>query len=40
MIVIGGGITGCGIARDAVLRGLRVVLLEMNDEWQLQHRCM
>ena len=31
MIVIGGGITGCGIARDAALRGLRVVLLEMND---------
>src|SRR3954469_2575960 len=31
MIVIGGGITGCGIARDAVTRGLRVVLLEMND---------
>jgi glycerol-3-phosphate dehydrogenase len=31
MIVVGGGITGCGIARDAVVRGLRVVLLEMND---------
>src|SRR6476469_925540 len=31
MVVIGGGITGCGIARDAVLRGLRVALLEMND---------
>src|SRR5215212_6064888 len=31
MIVVGGGITGCGIARDAVTRGLRVVLLEMND---------
>ena len=31
MIVIGGGITGCGIARDAAVRGLRVVLLEMND---------
>jgi glycerol-3-phosphate dehydrogenase len=31
MIVIGGGITGCGIARDASLRGLRVVLLEKND---------
>jgi glycerol-3-phosphate dehydrogenase len=31
MIVVGGGITGCGIARDAVLRGLRVVLLEKND---------
>ena len=31
MIVIGGGITGCGIARDAALRGLRVALVEMND---------
>src|SRR5215207_10218571 len=31
VIVVGGGITGCGIARDAALRGLRVVLLEMND---------
>jgi glycerol-3-phosphate dehydrogenase len=31
MIVVGGGITGCGIARDAVLRGLRVALVEMND---------
>src|SRR3954470_23151157 len=31
MIVVGGGITGCGIARDAAVRGLRVVLLEMND---------
>jgi glycerol-3-phosphate dehydrogenase len=31
MIVIGGGITGCGIARDAALRGIRVVLIEMND---------
>src|SRR4051794_17220580 len=31
MIVVGGGITGCGIARDAAVRGLRVILLEMND---------
>src|SRR4051812_27184741 len=31
MIVVGGGITGCGIARDAVLRGLTVALVEMND---------
>lgn len=31
MIVVGGGITGCGIARDAAVRGLRVVLLEMDD---------
>src|SRR5205823_586666 len=31
MVVIGGGITGCGIARDAALRGLRVALLEQDD---------
>src|SRR4051794_29471631 len=31
MIVIGGGITGCGVAREAALRGLRVALLEQND---------
>lgn len=31
LIVIGGGITGAGIARDASLRGLRVALLEKND---------
>ncbi|MGV8939444.1 MAG: glycerol-3-phosphate dehydrogenase [Allorhizobium sp.] len=29
--VIGGGINGCGIARDAVGRGYSVVLAEMND---------
>jgi glycerol-3-phosphate dehydrogenase len=29
--VIGGGIIGCGIARDAALRGLRVALFEKND---------
>lgn len=29
--VIGGGITGAGIARDAALRGLRVALLEARD---------
>jgi glycerol-3-phosphate dehydrogenase len=29
--VIGGGINGAGIARDAALRGLRVLLLEKND---------
>jgi glycerol-3-phosphate dehydrogenase len=29
--VIGGGINGAGIARDAALRGLRVILLEKND---------
>ena len=31
LFVIGGGINGCGIARDASGRGLRVVLAEMND---------
>jgi len=29
--VIGGGIIGCGIARDAALRGLRVALFEKRD---------
>lgn len=29
--VIGGGITGAGIARDAAMRGLRVALLEARD---------
>jgi len=31
LFVIGGGINGCGIARDAVGRGLTVELAEMND---------
>lgn len=31
LLVIGGGITGAGIAWDASLRGLKVGLLEMND---------
>ncbi len=31
LFVIGGGINGCGIARDAAGRGLTVVLAEMND---------
>ena len=29
--VIGAGINGAGIARDAALRGLKVILLEQND---------
>jgi glycerol-3-phosphate dehydrogenase len=29
--IIGGGIIGCGVARDAALRGLRVVLFERGD---------
>lgn len=31
LIVIGGGANGCGIAWDAALRGLRVLLLEKED---------
>ena len=31
LLVIGGGITGAGIARDAVMRGLRVALVEARD---------
>jgi glycerol-3-phosphate dehydrogenase len=31
LLVIGGGITGAGIARDAALRGLRVTLVEARD---------
>lgn len=30
-IVVGGGIAGCGIARDAALRGLSVLLVEKDD---------
>ncbi|MBS1149881.1 MAG: dependent oxidoreductase [Myxococcaceae bacterium] len=31
IVVVGGGITGCGIARDAALRGLKVGLIEKLD---------
>jgi glycerol-3-phosphate dehydrogenase len=31
LIVIGAGINGCGIARDAALRGLRVALIDKGD---------
>ena len=31
LLVIGGGITGAGIARDAALRGLRVALFDKSD---------
>ncbi len=31
LMIIGGGINGCGIARDAAGRGLSVVVAEMND---------
>lgn len=30
-IVVGGGIIGCGVARDAALRGFRVALVEKGD---------
>jgi glycerol-3-phosphate dehydrogenase len=32
LLVIGGGITGAGVARDAAMRGMRVAIVEMN-EW-------
>lgn len=31
VLVIGGGVTGCGAARDAALRGLKVALVERED---------
>ena len=31
VIVIGGGINGAGVARDAALRGLKTILIEKND---------
>lgn len=31
LLVIGGGVTGCGIALDAALRGLKTILIEKND---------
>jgi len=31
LLVVGGGITGCGIALDAASRGLRVGLIERDD---------
>ncbi len=31
LLVVGGGVTGAGIARDAALRGLRVLLVEKDD---------
>jgi glycerol-3-phosphate dehydrogenase len=31
LLVVGGGINGCGIARDAAGRGLKVALVEMRD---------
>src|SRR5437763_3737384 len=31
LAIVGGGINGAGIARDAAVRGLRVLLLEQHD---------
>ena len=31
LVIVGGGINGCGIARDAAGRGLKVLLLEQDD---------
>jgi len=31
LIVVGGGIMGAGIARDAALRGINTLLLDKND---------
>ncbi len=31
LLVIGGGVVGCGVARDAALRGLKVALVEKTD---------
>jgi glycerol-3-phosphate dehydrogenase len=31
LLVIGGGITGCGVARDAAMRGLKIALVERDD---------
>lgn len=31
LLIIGAGITGCGVARDAAMRGLKVALVDAND---------
>ena len=31
VLVVGGGVTGCGIALDAACRGLTVALVEKDD---------
>ena len=31
LLIIGGGITGAGVARDAALRGIRTALVEKGD---------
>ena len=35
VIVIGGGITGSGIALDGATRGLSTIVFEMQDFWQV-----
>ena len=39
LFIIGGGINGCGIARDAAGRGLTVTLAEMGDLAQGKGMC-
>ncbi len=31
LLIVGGGITGAGVARDAAMRGMKVALIEAND---------
>src|SRR5947208_10029140 len=31
LVVVGAGINGCGVARDAAVRGLRVLVLDKGD---------
>ena len=31
LVIIGGGINGAGVARDAALRGLKTILIEKGD---------
>ena len=37
LLIVGGGINGAGIARDAVGRGLSVVLCEQGDSLHADH---
>ena len=37
MVIIGGGITGAGIALDASQRGMKVALVEMQDFAERAH---
>ena len=31
LIVMGGGVNGCGVARDAAMRGIKTLLIERDD---------